>query len=448
MTSAPATRRPPIATRRPTVAAIAATSTRIAAETAATRLASRTRTATGFRPIRRTGTIAEPGSEKRSRKREGSRPPVFHARTSPRGTTPGEAISATQEVATSGLRYVQEEAGIRRFRRGAAFRYRDPSGRTVVDRATLERIRALAVPPAWKEVWICADDRGHLQATGRDARGRKQYRYHPDFVAARDRSKFDRLETFGRALPRLRRRVSAALAGTELSRDRVLAAVVVLLDRTFARVGNREYLDANGSYGLTTLENRHARISADRLRLRFRGKSGVFHEVEVANARLARLVRRCQSLPGQKLFEYEDESGAVSSIDSGDVNAWLRQIAGIDLSAKEFRTWHGSRLALAALASLPAPGSRAAARRSVTRVVDGVAERLGNTASVTRRHYVHPEILSAFERGELAGLKRRSLPRVARLGVDERLLLAWLGRQAKKGTAPPTRRRRRSKPAA
>ena len=346
------------------------------------------------------------------------------------------------EVAEARLRYVEQEPGLERRRRGRSFEYRDPQGAAIDDDATLARIRALAIPPAWREVWICIDDRGHAQATGRDARGRKQYRYHPDFIASRDRSKFDRLEAFGRALPRVRRRVAAALAGSELSRERVLAGVVALLDRTFARVGNREYRDANRSFGLTTLENRHARVSADRLRLRYRGKSGVFQEIEVADARLARLVRRCQSLPGQKLFEYEDEKGEVASVGSADVNAWLRESAGSELSAKDFRTWHGSRLALAELVARPAPRSRAAARRAVNEVVAAVAVRLGNTAAVTRRHYVHPEIVSEFESGALArrtGL-RRPKP-VRRLAADEARLLAWLGaRRADKKKAPPGRR--------
>ena len=367
--------------------------------------------------------------------REGSGPPAFHVReTDPGAVPPGlEAVR---------LRYVGAEPGLRRRRRGRTFRYSDSSGAIVSDAATLARIRALAIPPAWREVWICADGRGHVQATGRDARGRKQYRYHPEFVALRDRSKFDRLAAFGRALPRLRRRAAKALAGSKLSRERVLAGVVSLLDRTFARVGNREYRESNRSFGLTTLENRHAEVSADRLRLRYRGKSGVFQEVEIADARLARLVRRCQTLPGQLLFEYEDEHGEVASVGSSDVNAWLRESAGSELSAKDFRTWHGSRLALAALAKLPAPASRAAGRRAVGEAIASVAERLGNTAAVTRRHYVHPEIVSEFERGGLARLGRLRPPRIARLAADERLLLAWLARREKE-TAPPRRRRRR-----
>jgi DNA topoisomerase-1 len=295
----------------------------------------------------------------------------------------------------------------------------------VRDAGTRARIRSLAIPPAWTDVWICADERGHLQATGRDARGRKQYRYHPEWSAIRNDDKFDRLLAFGEALPRVRRRVAKGLAERELTRERVLAAVVRLLDSTFARVGNREYRRANGSFGLTTLESRHARARGSRLS--FRGKSGVRQELDIDDPRLARLVRRCQSLPGQALFRYLDEGGEPRAIDSQDVNDWLRDASGGEMTAKAFRTWHGSALALDRFLKRAKPEGEREARTAAGRVVEEVAARLGNTRAVCRRHYVHPALFVELETGGLHAWAARAEPRKVRgLAAKEARLLAWL----------------------
>ncbi len=325
------------------------------------------------------------------------------------------------------LRYVGEEPGLRRQKRGRGWSYADVDGGRVTDRATLRRIRSLAIPPAWSSVWICTDERGHLQATGRDVRGRKQYRYHPQWRAERDGHKFDRLVEFGEVLPQVRRRVEKALGEKDLSRERVLAAVVSLLDSTFARIGNAEYRRTNGSFGLTTLENRHARGSRGNLRLVFRGKSGVAHTLEVGDPRVARVIQRCQSLPGQRLFQYVDTAGEVQAIDSQDVNDWLREIAACRITAKDFRTWHGSALALDALQKRTVPETATAAKNVFLEVVDGVARRLGNTRAVCRSHYIHPGLPQAFAAGLLLrGGEDRDATRVRGLSAREIRLLAWV----------------------
>jgi DNA topoisomerase-1 len=289
--------------------------------------------------------------------------------------------------------YVNDEApGISRIRRGDAFVYRTPDGRPLRDKAQLERIRRLAIPPAYTDVWICTRPDGHLQATGRDARGRKQYRYHPDWRAARDADKFARMLEFGRVLPKVRRRVQRDLArrvGDKPSRESVLAALVRLLDTTLMRIGNDEYARTNGSYGLTTLRNRHANVKGSSLRLRFKGKHGKVHDVSVDDPRVARIVRRCQAMPGQELFEYVDEEGQARSVGSAEVNEYLREAAGEGFSAKDFRTWHATVLAL----SLIRPGSKDGERRSDKEVLAEVAQRLGNTVAVCRKAYVHPRVL-------------------------------------------------------
>jgi DNA topoisomerase-1 len=333
-------------------------------------------------------------------------------RTAARRTFPASEGAAGSDLP---LRYVGDEPGFRRRRRGRGFEYTDTQGRRVGDRGTLARIRALAIPPAWTEVWICVDPRGHLQATGRDARGRKQYRYHPRWTAMRKDDRFERLLEVGEALPRIRRRVSRALAGTALSRERVLAAVVSLLDSTFARIGNREYRRANGSFGLTTLENRHAREIRGGIRLEFQGKSGVRHELDIDDPRVVRVVRRCQSLPGQRLFQFLDESGRVQAVDSQDVNDWLREATGREMTAKGFRTWHGTALALDRLLRLEPPDSERAARAAEVTIVDEVAARLGNTRSVCRNHYIHPALFDEFESGRLhRGIPLAGAPRKVR----------------------------------
>jgi DNA topoisomerase-1 len=288
-----------------------------------------------------------------------------------------------------------ERPCIRRQRAGTGFCYRDARGRPVRDGVTLSRIRALAIPPAWTDVHICPDARGHLQATGRDARGRKQYRYHPAFRAKRDGTKYDRLLAFGRALSRVRARVEADLALRGLPRDKVLAAVVKLLDRTHLRIGNAEYARANGSFGLSTLLDRHARFTGSTVKLRFRGKSGVRHERVVSDATLARIVRRCRDLPGQELFQYRTTDGP-KPIGSADVNAYIRRAAGAEFTAKDFRTWAGTVRTAAELATLPRPTTKSAAARAVCGVIRGVAAELGNTLAVCRQSYVHPAVIEAF----------------------------------------------------
>jgi DNA topoisomerase-1 len=283
----------------------------------------------------------------------------------------------------------------------------------VRDERTLARIRALAIPPAWSDVWIAPSPHGHLQATGRDARGRKQYRYHPEWRARREAEKFDRLVEFGRALPRIRRRVRADLRRPGLPRERVLAALVALLDRTRARIGNEEYTRAHGSFGLATLRSRHVRVGRDGVRLEFRGKAGTDHRLRLADPRLARIVRRCKELPGQRLFQYVDDGGRRRSVGSADVNAYLREAGGADWSSKEFRTWHGSVEALAELRAADAAADSAtesaaesrdedtARQRAVAEMVERVARRLRNTRTVCRKHYIHPRVLEAFLAGEL-----------------------------------------------
>jgi DNA topoisomerase-1 len=322
----------------------------------------------------------------------------------------------------AGLSYVSDAtAGIGRRRAGHGFTYIGPDGKRVSDQAKLSWIRGLAIPPAWTDVWICTSRRGHLQATGRDARRRKQYRYHPDWRAQRDTVKYDRLIAFGRALPRIRRRVNRDLRRPGLPRERVLAAVVRLLEKTGVRVGNEEYARDNKSFGLTTLRDRHAQVGSKRIRFRFRGKGGKAGEVEVSDARLARIVGRCQDLPGQELFAYADEEGEVRSIGSGDVNDYIREISGHDFTAKDFRTWAATVLAARALARGEPSPTVAGARRDVVRAIEQVAEWLGNTAAVSRKSYVHPAVIDAYLDGEAIN------------DASEAAVLALLRRRAKSG---------------
>jgi DNA topoisomerase-1 len=319
---------------------------------------------------------------------------------------PDDVTPAARDAADAGLRYVSsDDPGISRRRRGKGFTYTLPSGDAVTDALTLARIRALAIPPAWTDVWICSLANGHLQATGRDARGRKQYRYHARFRDRRDADKFDRIVRFGERLPRIRRRVTRDLRARGLPRDKVIAAVVRLLELTLLRVGNDEYARLNRTFGLSTLRNRHAEIRGENVRFRFRGKSGKVHEVGISDRRLAALVRRCQGLPGQQLFEYLDESGETRKIDSDDVNDYIRRVAGDPaFSAKDVRTWSATVLAYRALQAVDAPARPTEARRVVATAVQALADRLGNTPTVARESYVHPAILESYlEEGAAAG---------------------------------------------
>jgi DNA topoisomerase-1 len=311
-------------------------------------------------------------------------------------TDPLESASA------AGLRYVSDaSAGIRRRRAGRGFRYEDAGG-LVRDPEQLARIRNLAIPPAWSDVWICRDARGHLQATGRDARGRKQYRYHARWRTVRDATKYGRMFAFAHALPALRARLERDLALQGLPRERVLAAVVRLLEATLVRVGNEEYARRNRSFGLTTLRSRHADVSGAKVRFRFRGKGGKLHSVGVSDRRLSRIVKRCQELPGHELFQYVEQDGGLRSVGSADVNAYLREASGQDFTAKDFRTWAGTVLAAWALHERAPAASKRQQARNVVRAVEKVAERLGNTAAICRRCYVHPAVLESYLDGTLA----------------------------------------------
>lgn len=341
------------------------------------------------------------------------------------------------------LRYTTDaEPGIRRQGHPGAFSYVGANGRRITAERTLARIRSLAIPPAWTDVWICSDPHGHLQATGRDARGRKQYRYANAWRQTRDAQKFDRMAEFARVLPAIRRQVRADLRAPGLPRRKVLAAIVRLLEETCMRVGNERYAEANGSYGLTTLRNRHARVGRGRLELEFRGKGGKFHKVEIEDASVARIVRHCRELPGQKLFEYLDDDGGVQAVGSADVNAYLKEIARTDVTAKDFRTWAGSVLVASVL-------SRREGRIGPSHVVAAVhaaARRLGNTPAICRKSYVHPRVLDP---GTWAVRPRGPAPRPrAGLRADEVGFLRMLPPLRASRTARPRRSTRPTSPRA
>ena len=302
-----------------------------------------------------------------------------------------------------GLRHSSDRRpGITRRRAGRGFTYRDQEGRTISDGETLTRIRSLAVPPAWTDVWISPFPTGHLQATGRDARGRKQYRYHAAYRRRREAAKFERLIAFAAALPRIRAKVDADLARPGLDREKVLAAIVRLLELTLIRVGNDEYARLNQSFGLTTLHGRHASVRGSSVRFRFRGKSGRMHEVGLRDHRLAAIVRRCQDLPGQDLFQYVEDDGTAVDIASDDVNDYLRSVAP-DVTTKDFRTWAGTVLAYRALRALDPPDSARGATRNVVAAIRETADLLGNTPAVCRKAYVHPVVVEAYLDGRLRG---------------------------------------------
>lgn len=306
------------------------------------------------------------------------------------------------DLREEGLIYSSDsQPGIARVRRGRGFAYRDASGAIIHDLALLGRIKALAIPPAWTDVWICSSPRGHLQATGRDARGRKQFLYHARWTAYRDADKYSRVIGFSKVLPRIRRRVARDLRQPGLSHAKVVAAIVRLMERTLIRVGNERYAKENRSFGLTTLRDRHVEVSGSTLRLRFRGKSGKHVDAEVTDRRVARIVKQLQELPGQELFSYVGEDGAVHDVSSQDVNDYLRETTGADYTAKDFRTWAGTMLAAASLRALQGFESEAEARRNVIHAIDRVARRLGNTRAVARRSYVHPAVLDSYLDGRL-----------------------------------------------
>ncbi len=347
----------------------------------------------------------------------------------------GAAEAPRAAASEAGLRYTNDDRpGISRRRRGRGFQYLDPDGRTITAAAERARIDALAVPPAWTDVWICPSPNGHLQATGRDARGRKQYRYHPRWREVRDEAKYGRLIAFAAALPKIRRRVDRDIARHSLSKPRVVATIVRLLDETNIRVGNDEYARENRSFGLTTMRKRHVDVDGSLITFRFRGKGGKLSDVDVSDARVARVLRRCEGLPGQHLFQYVGDEGEPVDIDSDDVNAYLHDIAGDDFTAKDFRTWTGTVLAAWALEELGEAGSPAGAKRQVVRAVESVAKELGNTPAVCRGSYVHPEVIEAHLEGNLTrALGRKADRRVAGgmrgLTAHEAAVLALLRRR-------------------
>jgi DNA topoisomerase-1 len=316
---------------------------------------------------------------------------------------------ALPDVLPPDLHYVDDtQPGISRKLLRGKFCYFDPAGQRITDPDEIKRLNVLAVPPAYTDVWICADPRGHLQATGRDARGRKQYRYHSRWREVRDADKYSRLRDFGLALPKLRKQLETLLAAPGFSREKVMATVITLLDATLIRVGNTQYARDNRSYGLTTLRSRHVEVNGSAIRFQFRGKSGVEHQITVRDRRLARIIKRCQEIPGQNLFQYLDENGERHTVSSADVNAYLQTLTGADFTAKDYRTWAGSVLALSVLRELQwEPESDA--KRHVVEMVKNVARQLGNTPAVCRKCYIHPAVLDAFMLGALAELPRPRL---------------------------------------
>jgi DNA topoisomerase I len=311
-------------------------------------------------------------------------------------------LDPTDVAESAGLTYVTDEAkGITRERDGDSFKYTKSTGHPVTDEATLERIRKLAIPPAWTDVWICPKPSGHLQATGRDARGRKQYRYHPQFREVSEQTKYEHMLEFARALPAIRAKVAEHMALRGLPREKVLATVVHLLETTLIRVGNDDYARQNESYGLTTLRNKHVKVEGTQLRFQFKGKSGKMWKLQIKDRRVAKIVKGCQDLPGQELFAYVDDEGQARDVTSADVNAYLREITGSDITAKDFRTWAGTVMAALALQEFERFDTKATQKKNLKAAIERVAARLGNTPTICRKCYVHPEILNSYAEGQL-----------------------------------------------
>lgn len=345
----------------------------------------------------------------------------------------GRLIAPETAVATAGLHYVSaDDRGIRRKKRGGGFSYIGANGQTIHDKMVLYRIKHLAIPPAWTDVWICADPHGHLQATGFDARGRKQYLYNPDFRALREAAKFEHILLFATALPKIRERVAADMRKHGLLREKVLATIIHLLETTLVRVGNKDYAKENGSYGLTTLRDPHVDVTGESLRFRFKGKSGKTWNLKLRDRRVANIVRALQELPGQQLFQYLDDNGECQSVTSSDVNAYLREISGREITAKDFRTWSGTVMAATALHQSEPVETKAAAKQTLKAVIADTAERLGNTVAICRKCYVHPTVIEAYLNGDLK-LRTRKADDCdpAKLSADEaavyRFLIGRLG---------------------
>ena len=370
---------------------------------------------------------------------------IFRLRAAARTSSGGgrafpsrEGLLPFHAAALAGLGYVQDGApGLRRIRAGRGFRFVDSRDRPLEDRARLDRIKRLAIPPAWRDVWISPSPHGHIQATGRDARGRKQYRYHARWREVRDGAKYDKVVEFAQTLPALRARTARDLRAPGLSRKKVVAAVVRLLQATLIRVGNEEYARQNRSFGLTTLRTRHASVAGSRLEFRFRGKSARNHVVRISDRTLGRIVKRCQELPGQALFQYLDGEGRRRTVGSSDVNAYLREVTQSDFTAKDFRTWAGTVLAACALRELPAARDKRHANRNVVRAVESVAERLGNTPAICRRCYVHPAVIEAYLDGSLRDAPRTRPAAVRGLPPDEAGVLALVASRVPASLTPP-----------
>ncbi len=345
------------------------------------------------------------------------------------------AIDPQDAAAEAGLRYVNDDMpGITRHPAGKGFSYRDAKGRTIRDAATRKNLASLAVPPAYTDVWICPDPRGHIQATGRDARGRKQYRYHPDFRALRDSAKYDHMLEFARVLPKIRAQVDADMSRRGMPADKVLATVVHLLETTMIRVGNAGYARENKSHGLTTLRDRHVKFNGNEVRFRFRGKSGKEWDTGLRDRRVARIVRAAQEIPGQHLFQYLDDDGCRQKITSTEVNDYLRRVSGRDVTAKDFRTWTGTVLAALALAEYEAFDSEAAAKRNIREAIEQVATTLGNTPAICRKCYVHPQVIDAYLADDLRLELRRQIDddlKKPGLRYEEKQVLKFLKRRLK-----------------
>ena len=354
-----------------------------------------------------------------------------------------EALAATpadprEAAEAAGLVYVSDEdRGIRRERKGDTFEYYKPNGDKLADEATLERIRKLAIPPAYTDVWICPRANGHLQATGRDARGRKQYRYHPQFREVRETTKYEHMLEFARALPAIRAKLAEHMALRGLPREKVLATVVHLLETTLIRVGNDDYARDNKSYGLTTLRNPHVKVDGSELRFQFKGKSGKMWRLQVKDRRIAKIIRACQDLPGQRLFQYRDEEGEIRDVTSADVNAYLKEITGRDVTAKDFRTWAGTVMAALALQEFEAFDTKATQKKNLKAAIERVSARLGNTPTICRKCYVHPEVLNAYIEGDLALTVKQEVEKeltedLAHLKPEEAAVLAMLEARLKR----------------
>lgn len=379
--------------------------------------------------------------------------------------TTENVIDPRDAAETAGLRYVSdEEPGIRRKKSGKGFTYTAPDGKKVEDKATLKRIKSLAIPPAYTDVWICAKANGHIQATGRDAKGRKQYRYHAAFREVRESTKYEHMLEFAKGLPAIRKTIDEHMSLRGLPREKVLATVVHLLENTLIRVGNSDYVRQNKSYGLTTLRDPHVKVDGGELRFQFKGKSGKTWRLQVKDRRIAKIVKACQDLPGQDLFQYLDENGEQQSITSADVNTYLKEITGSEITAKDFRTWAGTVLAALALSEFEEFDSQAKAKKNIRGAIEKVASRLGNTPSICRKCYVHPEVFASYlDGGLLLDIKEEIETQLredlSSLKPEEAAVLALLEQRlsrevekqadekpAKKRRAPPSRKQDKAQP--